>query len=225
MDDADRQGAARKSRDFHDSLWRQGDFWGLESSTYELHKYDRQLAAVGGRRYGRVLEIGCGAGFFTHRLAPSSDRLLAIDVAPSAIARAREQYPNLTGVEFRVANVMDFDTRAEGPWDLIVMSETVCYLGWLYPFYNVGWVAAELFAATRPGGRLLMSNTYSDEYRSLELQRPWLVHTYHNLFVNVGYDVESEERLRGEKDGATMDTLINVFVRTPTPSAPGPARE
>ena len=51
---------------------------------------------------------------------------------------------------------MDYDAPVAGPWDLIVMSETIYELGWLYPLFDVGWLAAELFAATRDGGRLMM---------------------------------------------------------------------
>ena len=39
-------------------------------------------------------------------------------------------------VEFRVANVMEFNPRSEGPWDLVVMNEMICFLGWLYPFFQ-----------------------------------------------------------------------------------------
>jgi hypothetical protein len=30
---------------------------------------------------------------------------------------------------------------------------------WLYWMFDVGWLAAQLFAATREGGRFLMGNT------------------------------------------------------------------
>ena len=38
-------------------------------------------------RYGRVLEIGCGAGTFTRRLAGLADEVLALDVSSEAIAQ------------------------------------------------------------------------------------------------------------------------------------------
>lgn len=67
--------------------------------------------------HGEVLEVGCGIGTFTRRLImqPSLERLLAIDVAPAAVARCRErvQHPSL---EVRHADVQ----AIEGQFDLIV---------------------------------------------------------------------------------------------------------
>ena len=51
---------------------------------------------------------------------------------PKPYARARAAQSDLKQVEFRVGNIMDYNLREEEPWDLIVMSETVYFLGWLY---------------------------------------------------------------------------------------------
>jgi hypothetical protein len=40
---------------------------------------------------------------------------------------------------------------------------------------------------------------------------PWIIRTYHNLFVNVGYELETEKIFRGRKDSADIDVLISVF--------------
>jgi hypothetical protein len=122
-------------------------------------------------------------------------------------------------VDFRVANIMDYDVRADGPWDLIVLSETIYYLGWLYPFFDVGWLAAELFGATRDGGRLLMANTSGgvEDY----LLRPWLIRTYRDLFLNVGYQLEAEEIFHGSKNGLNLEVLISLFGKLPEAAAGG----
>jgi SAM-dependent methyltransferase len=202
---------SEKARAFFDNLWKRGDPWDLESSEFEQDKYARQLEMIDGRRYAHVLEIGCGAGAFTLLLAGIADRVIALDVAPSAIARAREAGADPKVVDFRVANIMDYDLRAEGPWDLVVMSETIYYLGWLYPFFNVAWLASELFTTTNDAGRLLMANTYggTEDY----LLRPWLIHTYRDLFLNVGYRLEAEEIFRGTKDGADLEALNTLLVK------------
>jgi SAM-dependent methyltransferase len=208
---AERRIIDEKARTFFEELWKQGDPWELESSEFEQAKYARQLAMVKDRRYTRVLEIGCGAGRFTQLLASTADRLVALDVAPTAIGRALAMKAKPGVVDFRVANIMDYDPRAEGPWDLIVMSETIYYLGWLYPFFDVAWLAAELYAATRTGGRILMANTQNgvDDH----LLHPWLIHTYRDLFINVGYLLEAQEIFRGSKNGVELEALISLFVK------------
>ena len=65
----------------------------------------------------------------------------------------------MPGVDFRLANVMELDLAREGTWDLVVLAETAYYLGWLYPMFELGWLAHSLHSASRAGGRLLLANT------------------------------------------------------------------
>lgn len=202
----------QKAQAFFDDLWKRGDPWKLETSDFERIKYEREIGILRGRRYPRVLEIGCGAGWFTRSLAPIADQIVALDISPAAIDRARAG-GEFDSIDFRVANVMDYNPRAEGPWDLVVMSETIYYLGWLYSFFDVAWLAAELLAATRDEGQLLMANTCGgvEDY----LLRPWIIRTYHDLFLNVGYQLDSEEIFRGTKDGADIEVIISLFGKPP----------
>jgi len=206
---SERELLAQKARSFFEERWREGDPWEVEQSDLDQASYGRQLALLEGERYGSVLELGCGAGSFTQRLADLADRVLALDIAPSAIERARERGIRPEVVDFRAANIMDFDVRAEGPWDLIVMSETIYYLGWLYSMFDIGWLAAELFAATREGGSFLMANTYGAEKDHLLC--PWLIDTYRDLFLNVGFRLQAEETVRGTKFGVAYEILVTLL--------------
>ena len=176
----------------------------------DQQSYARQLALIGDRSYRTCLELGCAAGAFTRRLAPLADQVVAVDVAPSAIERAQEEVPK--NVEFRVGDAMELDPVAEGPWDLVVMSETVYYIGWLYTFFEVAWLAEQLFESTRPGGRFLMANTYGTP--SNWLMQPWLIDTYRDLFTNVGYALEAQESLQAEKGGVEWETSIALFEKS-----------
>jgi SAM-dependent methyltransferase len=198
-----------EAQGFFEERWRDGDPWEVEQSELDQQSYARQLELLDGRRYEHVLELGCGAGSFTDRLARASDSVVAIDIAPSAIERARSRGLDPRAVDFRVANIMDFDARAEGPWDLVVMSETIYYLGWLYPLFEVGWLASELFGATRAGGRFLMANTCGTENDRLLL--PWLIKTYRDLILNVGYRLETEDVVRGTKHSVDYEILVDLF--------------
>ena len=191
---------AQKAESFFDDLWKRGDPWKLETSDFERIKYEREIGILRGRHYSRVLEIGCGAGWFTRSLAQIADQIVALDISPAAIGRAQAAV-GFESIDFRVANVMDYNPRAEGPWDLVVMNETIYYLGWLYSFFDVAWLAAELFAATRDEGQVLMANTCGG------------VEDY--LLLNVGYQLDSEETFRGTKDGADIEVIISLFGKAP----------
>jgi SAM-dependent methyltransferase len=159
----------KKAQEFCDDLWQRGDFWNFETSGYERARCARLLTMLSGHRYEGALEIGCGAGYFTRLLAGVADQIIAFDVAPAAIARAQRLGADLRQVDFRVANAMEYNFRDGGPWDLVLCSETICYLGWLYSFFDIAWFAAELFAATRSGGRFLLANTMDESIDKLIL--------------------------------------------------------
>jgi predicted TPR repeat methyltransferase len=207
----------QKIRTFMDSLWERGDPWAIESSEYERDRCAHLLRMLGGRRYARMLEIGCGAGYLTRLLAPYADQVVALDVSQTAIDRARALGACRTGVEFRVANVMDYKPQVDGPWDLIVFSDTMCYLGWLYPFFDVAYLAVQLFDATRQGGRLMLANSMGegDDW----LLRPWLIRTYRDLFVNVGYAIETETVYKGTKKGVDFEVLMTLYSKRFTESS------
>jgi SAM-dependent methyltransferase len=211
----ERERVSQHAREFFDGLWSTGDPWDIEGAELTRREHERMIALLEGRRYRRVLEIGCGAGVFTRRLGTIADTVLALDVAPTAIARARALTPEPGPIEFRIANVMEYDPSRDGPWDLVVMAEMIYYLGWLYPFFDIAWFASQLFSATADGGRLLLANTICGMDHPLLL--PWVVRTYHDLFRNVGYRTESEETVRGIKDGVELEILISRFAKRAGP--------
>ncbi|HEY6547336.1 MAG TPA: methyltransferase [Vicinamibacteria bacterium] len=214
-----KEDADHEAERFFEELWRKGDAWAFDSSPWETTRLDHLRDLVADRRYPRALEIGCGAGHFTQRLLPLVDAVVALDVAPAAIEKARARLlasPLGSRAELRVLNVMNADLRDERPFDLVVLSETVAYLGWLYPFFSVAWLARDLFERSRPGGRLLLANTLGEIGDALVL--PWIVRSYHDLFRNAGFETEREESLRGTKDGVELEVLISVL-RRPVPAA------
>jgi predicted TPR repeat methyltransferase len=206
----------QKIRTFMDSLWERGDPWDFESSTYERDRCVQLLKMLEHRRYARVLEIGCGAGYLTRLLAPHADQIVALDISETAIDRARALSAGQVDVDFRVANIMDYKPQVDGPWDLILFSDTLCYLGWLYPFFDVAWLAVQLFDATRSGGRLMLANSMgeNDDW----LLRPWLIRTYRDLFVNVGYAIETEEVYKAAKKGVDFEVLMTLYHKQPDKS-------
>ena len=212
---AEREQVSLKARSFFDDLWMRGDPWELESSDWEQDRYSRLLAMLDKPRYGRVLEIGCGAGTFTRHLAGRADEVLALDVSQEAIARATRAQADLKQVEFRAGNIMDHNFRADEPWDLIVISEAIYFLGWLYSFFDVSWLASEMFEATRGGGETLLANTQFETGEPL--LRPAIIRTYRDLFLNVGYKLIAETIFPGEKHGVSLEVLMSLFCKPEPP--------
>jgi hypothetical protein len=60
-------------------------------------------------------------------------------------------------------------------------------------------LTSELYAATRRGGQLLLANTQGEIGDPLLL--PYVIDTYRDLFLNVGYRLDAEEIFNGQKNG------------------------
>jgi SAM-dependent methyltransferase len=198
--------AARALRASFDDWWK-NEVWGAEPPEATQRRNAEMLAMLADRHYLRVLDVGCGDGSFTKLVTRIADAVVGIDVSSEAISRARSGAAT-TRVDFRVVDVMEYDMRAEGPWDLIVVTETIPYLGWLYPFFDVGWLAAEMYAVTHTGGRLLLVNTRAgvEDW----LYRPWLIQTYRDLYRNVGYRLAHETVI---EEPAGIEVLASLFER------------
>src|SRR5207302_6407584 len=92
-----------------------------------------QLDLVAGRlrrrRPGRILEIGCGAGFLMERLAPGAEEYVATDFAASALELARRRVAPGLPVRFLQRAAGDrWDDLPAGHFDLVVMHSVAAYL-------------------------------------------------------------------------------------------------
>jgi 2-polyprenyl-3-methyl-5-hydroxy-6-metoxy-1,4-benzoquinol methylase len=89
----------------------------------------RSLFRLAGIRGLEVLEVGCGDGRLTWRIARQAARLLAIDPYEPSIVRARSQLPRdlESTVEFRHASFRDFAARRpDSSFDSLILSWSLC---------------------------------------------------------------------------------------------------
>lgn len=114
---------------------------------------EEELAGVFGRlgadpRGGVCVEVGCGPGRMTAALAGRFDRVVAVDVSPSMLERARGAV-GARNVEFRVVSGERLDGLEDGIADVVV-----CYLVLQHLPHRalVAGLLAELGRVLRPGG-------------------------------------------------------------------------
>ncbi len=101
------------------------DPWQFESSWYEQRKYEITMAALPDRRYRSAFEPGCSIGVLSSLLAQRCDRLLATDIVPDVVQRARDRCRESLGTLVEVRAIPE--EWPSGPFDLVVLSEIAYY--------------------------------------------------------------------------------------------------
>jgi SAM-dependent methyltransferase len=99
-----------------------------------------------------VLEIGCGKGEFSRRLAESSRRVLALDLSPEMIRIARAHSEHLANIEYQIADVMSHDLPPDH-FHCIASIATLHHL----PLREI---LLKMKAALKPGGVLLILDLF-----------------------------------------------------------------
>ncbi len=151
-DRADDRDDATATDHFDDMFARSGDPWGYDDTPYERDRFARTTAALAGRRYDRALELGCANGALTRQLAPLCGHLLATDASGGAIAAAGSRVDGLANVRLERRSMPG--QVPPGPFDLIVASDFLYYLG----LRGVVALMAELEAQAAPGCRMLIAS-------------------------------------------------------------------
>ena len=116
---------------------------------------------TGGRRFQRVLDLGCGTGLCAQVLAPHADAIDGVDVADAMVRRARA-----SGLYRRVwrADVIEGLREAGDTADLIVAADVFIYVGAL------DTVFAAVAPRLAPGGVFAFSVEQADPGRALQLR-------------------------------------------------------
>ena len=125
------------------------DPWNFQTSPYEQTRYKVTLAALTQPRYSYAFEPGCSLGELTALLAQRCEQVLATDVSPSAVRRARQRCSAYENVRIECADLRDLQLEARP--DLIVLSEIAYY----FDSEQLADLARQLGNVLREGGTLL----------------------------------------------------------------------
>lgn len=99
-----------------------------------------------------VLEIGCGKGEFSRRLAERSLRVLALDLSPEMIRIARAQSEEFSNIDFQIADITSYELPPEH-FDCIASIATLHHL-------PLRQMLLKMRAALKPEGVLLLLDLF-----------------------------------------------------------------
>lgn len=141
-------------RSYYEDLW--------ERLPRELDRPDFDLRLrfmlAEARSEDRALDLGCGDGTFTARLAEAVGQVVGVDVADAALRRARARDPRL---EFRLVPPAGPLPFADNAFDLVWSSEVIEHVAdtarWLSEVRRVLAPAGRLLLTTPNHGRLRLA--------------------------------------------------------------------
>lgn len=121
----------------------------------------------------RILDLGCGTGQLTARIARQGADVVGIDASPEMIATAREDYPELT---FYECDALEY--QPDSPFDA-VFSNAV--LHWIQ---DQGSLLTSVNRMLKPGGRFVAEFGAQGNIRNLRRE-------LHRALSEAGYDPEA----------------------------------
>ncbi|MBL8164661.1 MAG: methyltransferase domain-containing protein [Anaerolineae bacterium] len=106
-------------------------------------------------RLVEALDVGCGQGDFARLLALRAERVLAIDLSPEMIQRAKEQSAQHPNIRYQVTDVMAWEWPTD-QYDCIVSIATLHHL-------SLADVLIHMKDALKPGGTLLVLDLFHQD--------------------------------------------------------------
>jgi len=130
------------------------------ASRYLVGPVGAMLASLPKR--ARVLDVGCGNGWWAGWLAEQGHYVVGIDPSRNGIAIAQQLHPNC---RFMIAAAQEnlLELLDEPPFDAVISLEIVEHV------YSPRTWAAACFEALKPGGRLVCSTPYHGYWKNLAM--------------------------------------------------------
>ncbi len=140
----------------------ENDPWGSAGPQflYQRHKYDSIISLVPQRRYRRAIDLGCGGGLFSQRLAAIADEVVGLDVSSVAVEQAThraEKFPNL---RFMQGDILHLPDDLDGGFDLVTILDAIYYLPPPIEDAMLKALVLRLTKLAAPGGTIVIANHY-----------------------------------------------------------------
>jgi SAM-dependent methyltransferase len=138
------RGTFTRVKDYYEELWERlpAD---LRPPELDLR---RGFALANIAAGDRVLDLGSGTGDLTADLAGAGARAVGVEVAESAVERARSRHPE---IDFRLAPIDGALPFEDGAFDVVWSSEVIEHVA------DTGRWLSEARRVLAPGGRLLLT--------------------------------------------------------------------
>ena len=177
--------------------------------------YLDRIRAFRGGEGGRLLEVGCGDGWFLEAAQARGYDVRGAEISTHAVAEANRRL----GAARVSAGALEDVVLEEATFDVVVCADVVEHIRWPIPFLK------RLFAALKPGGAAFIVTPALDSLSSRVLRRHWMEYKVEHLFYfgrrslrlalrKAGFE---EPHIEGNRKVLTIDYLAHHFRRYPVP--------
>lgn len=137
---------------------RQADQFAASAAITDGQLTARLVEALGHGGKGRILDVACGPGIVTAALATRAREVVAFDLTPEMLDKARQrcERAGLSNVAFREGSATDLPFP-DDTFDAVVTRLAV------HHFANPSRVFAEVFRVLAPGGAFVVADVVSSE--------------------------------------------------------------
>jgi SAM-dependent methyltransferase len=98
--------------------------WRIRSDS--LNRFTQYLRKRFGKKQLKILDVGCGNGWMSHRLYKLGHKLICIDLNMVELAQAEAVFGENANLQWMYANILK-DEIPNGPFDIIVLSASCQY--------------------------------------------------------------------------------------------------
>lgn len=137
------------------------DAWGYAESPHHTTRFAMIMDAIPNGQFSSVLEAGCAEGDLTKRLAERAVQVMACDLSPTAIARAKDNCRDFQNITFSVGDIRT--SPLSDDFDLCIMSDVLYYM----TSQEIAQLLKRLSTRIRLRGWLLFANEWKPDYQDL----------------------------------------------------------
>ena len=131
----------------------------------------------------RVLDVGCGTGFWTSFYIEQGAEVTGVDIAPTSIERLRQRYPQ---ARFELLDVSA--APVAGQFDVVNVIDVLYHITDEARFDTA---LRHLAAAVAPGGTLLVTDLFAEPVRQAEHNRMRGLPRYSAILEPAGFSLGS----------------------------------
>ncbi len=144
-----------------------GEVWNWESPAGKL-RWQRRVKMLSSilHENDRILELGCGTGYFTRELVKLKVHVTAIDISPELIEVAKSEIKS-ENVSFEVQNAYEM-TYGSNQFNAVIGSSVLHHL-------EIEKAVTEIFRVLKPGGMIAFTEpNMLNPQIALQKNIPWL---------------------------------------------------